>query len=183
MVLDTIIEGCKHQERVAQKILYNRYVGTLYRLSLRYVSIVSDAEDCTSEAFVKIFDKIQSFDYKEVNSFETWIKQIVINQSLMCLRKRGSFVMTEIEDAFEVQSISNFEANIDAKQILNLILDLPDGYRTIFNLYAIEGYSHAEIAKMLNISESTSKTQLYKARLFLQKKLMSELGIKNEKTI
>jgi RNA polymerase sigma-70 factor, ECF subfamily len=183
MVLDTIIEGCKHQERVAQKLLYNRYVGTLYRLSLRYVRIVSDAEDCTSEAFVKIFDKIQAFDYKEVNSFETWIKQIVINQSLMCLRKRGSFVMAEIEEAFEVQSVSNFEDNFDAKQILKLILDLPDGYRTVFNLYAIEGYTHSEIAKMLSISESTSKTQLHKARLFLQKKLMSELGIKNEKAI
>jgi RNA polymerase sigma-70 factor, ECF subfamily len=183
MVLDTIIEGCKYQERVAQKLLYNRYVGILYRLSLRYVNIVSDAEDCTSEAFVKIFDKIQSFDYKEVNSFETWIKQIVINQSLMCLRKRGPFVMTEIEDAFEIQSVSHFEDNIDSKQILKLILDLPDGYRTVFNLYAIEGYSHSEIAKMLNISESTSKSQLHKARLFLQQKLMSELGIKNEKTI
>ena len=69
------------------------------------------------------------------------------------------------------------------KQILKLVLDLPDGYRTVFNLYAIEGYSHSEIAKMLNITESTSKTQLHKARLLLQKKLMSELGIKNEKTI
>jgi DNA-directed RNA polymerase specialized sigma24 family protein len=95
MVLDSIIEGCKHQERVAQKILYNRYVGTLYRLSLRYVGVVNDAEDCTSEAFVKIFEKLQSFDYKEINSFETWIKQIVINQSLMCLRRRGSLMMTE----------------------------------------------------------------------------------------
>ncbi|MDZ7933411.1 MAG: sigma-70 family RNA polymerase sigma factor [Emticicia sp.] len=178
MDFNTIIDGCRHNNRTAQKALYNRYLGTLYRLSLRYVRDVSDAEDCTSESFVKIFEKIQTFDYKEINSFEVWMKQIVINQSLMCLRKRNSFVMLDISEIIELGNDVYLDENLDAKQILELIKDLPDGYRTVFNLYAIEGFTHIEIAKMLGISENTSKTQLHKARLLLQKKLMNELGIR-----
>ena len=177
MDLEIIIEGCKHNSRTAQKALYDRYLGTLYRLSLRYVRAVGDAEDCTSEAFVKIFEKIQTFDYQEINSFEVWIKQITINQSLMCLRRRSSFLMLDISEAHDLGGEMFLDENIDAKQILALIKELPDGYRTVFNLYAIEGFQHNEIAKMVNISENTSKTQLHKARLLLQKKLMSELGI------
>lgn len=178
MDFNTIIDGCRHNNRTAQKALYNRYLGLLYRLSLRYVSDVSDAEDCTSEAFVKVFDKIKTFDYKEINSFEVWMKQIVINQSLMCLRRRNSFLTLDSIEINDLGSEIFLDENIDAKQILELIKDLPDGYRTVFNLYAIEGFPHNEIAKMLNISENTSKTQLHKARLLLQKKLINELGIR-----
>lgn len=178
MDFNTIIDGCRHNNRTAQKALYNRYLGLLYRLSLRYVRDVSDAEDCTSEAFVKIFEKIKTFDYKEINSFEVWIKQIVINQSLMCLRRRSAFLTLDLTEVLDIGNEVFMDENIDAKQILELIKDLPDGYRTVFNLYAIEGFPHIEIAKMLGISENTSKTQLHKARLQLQKKLINELGIR-----
>lgn len=178
MTLEEIIQGCQKDDSTAQKLLYNRYISTLYRLSIRYVRVIADAEDCTSEAFVKIFEKLPSFDFRDKNSVEVWMKQIVINQSLMCLRKRGSFQLVGLEDAPDIQASSTTEEAIDSKEILKLLLHLPDGYRTVFNLYAIEGFTHVEIAKMLSISENTSKTQLFKARQLLQKQLSTQLGIK-----
>ncbi len=171
MAIETLIQGCKRNDRMAQKQLYNRYVGMLYRLSLRYVKVVNDAEDCTSEAFVKVFEKLPTFEYKEINSFEVWIKQIVINQSLMCLRKRNDYQMIDVEEAFEIGEDFPIEQEIDAQTVLKIICRLPDGYRTVFNLYAIEGYTHVEISKMLNISENTSKSQLHKARKMLMERL------------
>lgn len=178
MTLEEIIQGCQEDNSIAQKLLYNHYISTLYRLSIRYVRVVADAEDCTSEAFVKIFEKLPSFDFRDKNSVEVWMKQIVINQSLMCLRRRGSFQLVGLEDAPDIQAFSTTEEAVDSKEILKLLLHLPDGYRTVFNLYAIEGFTHAEIATMLSISENTSKTQLFKARQLLQKLLSTQLGIK-----
>lgn len=106
----------------------------MYRLSLRYLGNSEDAEDCVSEGFVKIFENIKLFDYQEINSFEVWMKRIVINQSLMNIRRRNNFKWVELEEAIEFGEDSGFDNNIDAQQVLKLIMDLPDGYRTVFNL-------------------------------------------------
>lgn len=177
MTIQEIIQGCKRNDRNAQKLLYDKYLGKMYRLSLRYLGNIEDAEDCVSEGFVKIFENIKLFDYQEINSFEVWMKRIVINQSLMNIRRRNNFKWVELEEAIEFGEESDFDENIDAQQILRLIMDLPDGYRTVFNLYAIEGYSHPEISKLLNISENTSKSQLHKARKMLQEWLKSRFKI------
>jgi RNA polymerase sigma factor (sigma-70 family) len=173
MTIQEIIQDCKKHDRKAQKLLYERYLSKFYRLALRYLGNVEDAEDCVSEGFVKIFESIKTFDYQEINSFEVWMKRIIINQSLMLIRKRNNFKLIDLDEAFDVGEIMDFESNIDAQQILKL----PDGYRTVFNLYAIEGYSHDEISKTLNISENTSKSQLHKARKLLQEWLKNGLRI------
>jgi RNA polymerase sigma factor (sigma-70 family) len=174
MDLEKIINLCKKGDRTSQKMLYGKYITVLYKLSLRYIANVEDAEDCTSEAFVRIFEKIKKFEFREINSFEVWMKQIVINQSLMCLRKRKTMLFYDI-NLYENEHFEdlNFE-KIDADLILEKVMSLPDGYRTVFNLYVIEGFTHAEIADMLGISPNTSKTQLHKAKLSLQKALGPE---------
>jgi RNA polymerase sigma factor (sigma-70 family) len=174
MDLEKIINLCKNSDRISQKTLYNKYIMVLYKLSLRYVANIEDAEDCTSEAFVRVFEKIKTFEFKEINSFEVWMKQIVINQSLMCLRKRKTMLFYDL-NLFENEHFEdlNYE-KIDADLILEKVMSLPDGYRTVFNLYIMEGFTHTEIAEKLGISPNTSKTQLHKAKLSLQKALGPE---------
>lgn len=175
MNLEQLIYLCKKEDRSSQKTLYGEYITMLYKLSLRYVGNVLDAEDCTAEAFFKIFEKIKIFEFHEKNSFEVWLKQIVINQSLMCLRKRKTMQYEELSEYGVFEDV-NYE-KIDADLILEKVMSLPDGYRTIFNMYVIEGYTHLEISEMLNISQNTSKTQLHKAKLKLQKMLGPEFKI------
>jgi RNA polymerase sigma-70 factor, ECF subfamily len=174
MDLEKIINLCKRGERASQKTLYCKYLPVLYRLSFRYVANVQDAEDCTTEAFVKVFEKIKDFEFREQNSFEVWMKQIVINQSLMCLRKRKSLRFFDLELLEnELSEEVNYE-KIDADLVLEEVMALPDGYRTVFNMYVVEGFTHVEIAEKLGINTSTSKTQLHKAKLSLQKTLGAE---------
>ena len=124
--------------------------------------------------FVKAFNKVDGFTYRDEGSFEGWLKKIVVNESLMVLRKQYNFNMTEaLDDRIEEPDISSL-SSLDAADILQFIAQLPMGYRTVFNLYAIEGFDHAEIAKQLNISEATSRSQLFKAKALLKKMLTRE---------
>lgn len=133
----------------------------------RYLKSKEDAEEIVSDGFIKVFQNLNSFVYKDLKSFEAWIRRIMINECLMFLRKK-KIIFQDENTALHVESESKTDHNLEAEELYDLILSLPSGYRTIFNLYTIEGYSHKEIAKMLNISEGTSRSQLTKARMALK---------------
>ena len=131
-----------------------------------------EAEDAMIVGFVKVFSKIESFDYRGKGSLEGWIKRIMINESLMVLRKR-KYEKVEIEKVHHLESnIEPAESILMKEDIVTQIQKLPKGYRTVFNMYVIEGYTHREIGTRLNISENTSKSQLSKARASLSKSLI-----------
>jgi RNA polymerase sigma factor (sigma-70 family) len=163
-----LIERCVRREPAAQKRLYDTFSAKMYALCCRYVKNSMEAEDVLVTAFTKILEKIGQ--YKGDGSFEGWIRRIVVNESLTFLRKnRLMYLETDLEAANyepDYQTISN---HLEAEDLLNMIQELPAGYRIVFNLYAIDGYSHKEIAEQLGISENTSKSQLSRARTFLQK--------------
>lgn len=164
MTTHELISLCKRSDRRGQKMLYERFITKMTRLCWRYVKDEEDTKDVLAEAFIKIFQHIKYFDFHEEAGLEAWLKKIVVNQSLMFLRKNRNLVRTvNIEDNY-LSVIAPVEIEMNAEDLYKLILELPLGYRTVFNLYVIEGYSHKEIAAQLTISESASRSQLTHAR-------------------
>lgn len=155
----------------AQRELYERYAGRLFRVAQRYLRQRADAEDAPVRGFQKAFEQLPRFEFRDEARLVSWLKTIVVNECLMQLRKRGSFALVPDTEATEVAVDEEALDRLSAEEIHELIRQLPDGYRTVFNLYAIEGYAHAEIAERLGISEGTSKSQLSKARQLLQRKI------------
>lgn len=167
---EDLIKGCIRRERSAQKRLYDTFSSKMYALCCRYVKDSMEAEDVLVTAFTKILDRIDQF--KGDGSFEGWIRRIVVNESLTYLRRnRSMYVETELEAADRDPDYQHLSDHLEAEDLLSMIQELPVGYRMVFNLYAIDGFSHKEIADQLNISENTSKSQLSRARVFLQKLL------------
>ncbi len=165
-----LIQGCQRHNREAQQALYRIYSGKMYSLCCRYVKDRMEAEDVLVTSFTKIFEKISQF--KGDGSFEGWIRRVVVNESLTYLRKnKNMYLEMDIEAAAYEPDYHKLETQLEADDLMKLIESLPVGYRTVFNMYAIDGYSHQEIANQLGISENTSKSQLSRARAFLQKKL------------
>jgi RNA polymerase sigma-70 factor, ECF subfamily len=168
--------------------LYETYAPGLLSLCFRYCGKIEDAEDVLHDGFIKIIKNGHSFQSRNVGSFEGWMKKIMVNTALNFLRdhaKEKRFI--DIDPIYDRINISEEEENqfeeltgkIDQKSVMNMICELPPGYRTVFNLYVFESYTHREIAQELNISENTSKSQLSKARGLLKKRI-SELLIKQE---
>ena len=177
-----IIKGCIREDRASQDKLYDTYASTMYGLCLRYCSNRDEAKDVLQDGFIKVFKSIGKF--KNQGSLEGWIKRIMVNTALDQYHKRQKeFNHASFDDINELTiepaevSVQN-EGEISENELMAMIQDLPQGYQMVFNLFAIEEYSHKQIAEMLNISESTSKTQLFKARSLLQKKII-ELQRKN----
>lgn len=165
------IEGCKRQNREAQRSLYEFYSGKMYTLCCRYIKDKMEAEDVLVMAFTKIFERIDQ--YKGDGSFEGWIRKVMVNESLSYLRKnKNMYLETDIEAADREPNFENLESQLEADDLMKMIEELPTGYRIVFNLFAIDGYSHQEIADHLGISENTSKSQLSRARGLLQKRLL-----------
>jgi RNA polymerase sigma factor (sigma-70 family) len=175
-----LIEGCKKHDRHAQRFLYEHFSGKMFGLCCRYIKDKMEAEDVLVTSFTKIFDRIEQF--KGEGSFEGWIRRIVVNESLSYLRKNKSmYLETDIEAADREPDYASLENQLEAEDLLKMISALPTGYRIVFNMYAVDGYSHKEIAEQLGISENTSKSQLSRARVALQKVLMeSEMESKTE---
>ncbi len=166
-----LIEGCKRKDAKAQKGLYERYAGKLYALCCRYIKEKMEAEDVLITAFTKILDRVDQ--YKGEGSFEGWMKRVVVNESLTYLRRnKNMYLDMDIEAADREPDFEKLESHLQAEDLLKMIETLPSGYRIVFNLYAIDGYSHKEIADQLGISENTSKSQLSRARVALQKSLI-----------
>ena len=160
---------CQKQDRKGQYAVYQYYAGRMMAVCRRYLGQSPDAEDALQEGFMKVFTKIDQFT--EGKSFEGWIRRIMVNESLMKLRKNGAVYLKDIDATWDVGQPEDALMQLSTQEIEALIAEMPDGYRTIFNLYAIEGYSHPEISQMLQISEGTSKSQLSRARALLQAKM------------
>ncbi len=139
----------------------------MFRLCYRYVRSQAEAEDLLTQGFLKVFDRIQDFRYRGPGSLAGWIRRIMVNESLMHLRQQ-KFEFVSEDEAVQVVATERTDQALDAEALYALVRALPIGYRTVFNLHAIEGYSHKEIAEQLGISESTSRSQLAKARKMLQ---------------
>lgn len=172
---EALINGCRKQNRMAQQQLYAAYSNKMYSLCYRYVKNSMEAEDVMVGAFTKVFDKIDQF--KGEGSFEGWIRRIVVNEALTWLRKnRSMYLETNLEQADYELDYGKVSDHLEAEDLLRMIQQLPTGYQIVFNLYAIDGYSHKEIAEQLSISENTSKSQLSRARVYLQKLLAQQEG-------
>jgi RNA polymerase sigma factor (sigma-70 family) len=164
-----LVEGCIREDRKYQKILWNLYSSKLMALCLRYCKNQEEAEDALMESFVRIYDKIPTFRYQ--SSLETWMRRITVNISINKLRSQKDIWKELSESEYELGYTDNAMYQLEAKQIMQLIERLPVGYRTVFNLFVVEGYTHKEIAEMMGIDEGTSRSQLAKARKSLQEML------------
>lgn len=165
---ETLVDECVSGNAKAQRMLFERYSAKMLGVAIRYIKDKERTEDVLQDAFIKVFKNLKKF--KHDGSLEGWIRRIVVNTALDQLRKnkkRQSNV--ELDDSFfELATDSFTEERLQAESLLNLVQQLPEGYRTVFNLFAIEGYSHKEIAKKLNISENTSKSQYSRAKSVLR---------------
>jgi len=169
-----LIAGCKNNEPLAQKQVYELYASAMLCVCIRYVGDRETARDLLQDGFIKIFMKIETFS--EIGSFAGWIRRIFITTALEYLRQKDALKQSEAIENYEY-SIENTDISIlekiSADDLMQCVTELPNGYRTVFNLYAIEGYSHSEIATMLTISENTSRSQFMRARKMLQQKVQS----------
>ena len=166
-----LIDACIKGDRASQKALYDRLAPRMFPLCMRYIVDREAAEDVLQDGFITLFTRLK--DFKGEGSFEGWARKIFVTTALMELRKKDALKMSE-----ELETVRGMKAdlpsqgqNIGYKELMKLVMELPTGFRTVFNMYAVEGYSHKEIGEILGISESTSRTQLSRARTLLQNKI------------
>ncbi len=169
-----LVKCCVNNEPNAQHILYSRYVEDMMVLCLRYVSDNEDAKEVVMDGFLSFFRNIEKFTYRGSGSVKAWLKQIMINQCLMQLRKRKPLETASDDPGGHEDKETNDSVldHLAVKEILKLLQALPDGYRMVFNLHVFEGMNHREIGALLGISENTSKSQLHRARAILKEKLV-----------
>jgi RNA polymerase sigma factor (sigma-70 family) len=170
-----LIAGCQKGDSKAQKALYERFSSQMYGVCMRYLKNAMDAEEALLNGFMKIYQNIDRFEGK--GSFEGWVRRIMVNEALAFLRKKEPMYMAIDDSHVQVSDKISADQDIVEGELMSLLHNLPAGYRAVFNLYAIEGYSHKEIADMLNITEGTSKSQLSKARTMLQRRLEGQNAI------
>ena len=167
---EQLIQGCKRNKRKARNSLYKLYANKLLGVCLRYTRNKSEAEDVLHDAFIKIFTKMDQ--YKGKGSFEGWMRRIVVNTAIQSLRERSKTRLIiedkEIQEDKHSEEIDDEMPILSAKELMALIQNLPDGYKVIFNMFVIEDMSHKEICEQLNISEGTSKSQLFRAKKYLR---------------
>ena len=167
-----IVERIRQKDQRAMSQLYQMYVEELSSVCYRYVPSDDDAKDVLQNSFVKIFTSIQTFDYRGEDSFKAWMKRVVVNEALACLKQRKNLMFVEQDIAS--QDVADDEPQperLSPDELHRLISELPDGYRTVVNLYVFEGYSHRQIAELLSISERTSASQFYYAKRLLARKI------------
>ncbi len=169
MTDEQLIKSSIKGDRVAQKKLYEKYAGKMMGVCMRYVDNSDDASDVLQDGFIKIFEKLGS--YKHQGSFEGWIRRIFVNTALDHLRRNKNMkYAVELDGAeYLAPQMENVMSGLAAEDLLQILNKIPSGYRTVFNMYAIEGYSHKEIAEALDISVNTSKSQYSRAKSFLRK--------------
>lgn len=167
-----ILAGCLREERWAQRKLYELYAPAMMSLCVRYTGDRATAQDVLQDGFIKLFAKIDS--YAGTGSLGGWIRRVFVTTALEYLRQKDVLRQSDsIDDylfAFENNEVTVLD-RLSAEELLKLIAELPPGYRAVFNLYAIEGYSHAEIAQMLQMDENTSRSQFMRARRQLQQRI------------
>ncbi len=176
---ETLIQQSASGDRRSQKLLYDRYASKMFGVCLRYAQDYQNAEDILQEGFVKAFRNMEKFRFE--GSFEGWLRRIMVNTAIeMHRRKNHLYPLVEVENT-DIELVEENAVNmLAADDLMTMIASLSPGYRTVFNLYAIEGYSHKEIAEQLNISEGTSKSQLARARYILMDMVEQRTGLKRK---
>jgi RNA polymerase sigma-70 factor (ECF subfamily) len=180
---NNILKACLRSDPRAQARLYEMYASRLYGIALRYANDEDEAKDILQEGFIKIFEKLKQ--YRNKGSLEGWMRRIIINTALERIRRENRFMLVE-EDGFIEHEQYRYEhilEDLGEKDLLEMIQELTPQYRMVFNLYAIEGYSHKEISQKLNISEGTSKSNLSRARNLLKYKIELYYNIKISQVI
>lgn len=184
MLDDKIIQKCIQGDRNAQRELYNFYASRMRGICIRYARSDFEAEDIFQDSFIKVFTNLKNFNNQ--GSFDGWIRRIVTNTAIDHYKKNlnlSKHIQYEDSDNEEIAEGEEIIGDLNAKDLLKVLSELPPGYKLIFNLYAIEGYTHKEIAEQLNIAESTSKSQLTKARRFIKALLFKKNILENENGI
>lgn len=171
-----LIREAKQGSAAAQKWLFDQFAEKMLLVCQRYVKNSEDAEELLLDGFYKFFTKISAFTYQGDAALYAWLKKIMVNECLMFLRKKNVFTIVTETTAEEIPLQDEALDNLSAEEIFKLIVQLPVGYRTVFNLHAVEGMTHVEIAELLNIAEGTSRSQYSKAKILLQK-LLSQNNI------
>ncbi len=172
MVTLLTIKKCGENDETAQRLVFNTYGDLLFGIAYRYLNDKMTAEDAVANAFIKIFNRVGRATFNEVNGFEAWIRRIIINESLTILRQRYRFQDMETLDQSRTPNFDNpVLSEMALQEVMVLVKKLPLGYRTVLNLFAVEGFSHVEISQLLGISIGASKSQLSKARAMLKKKM------------
>ena len=168
--IEDIIRGCAEGKQEFQRLLYDEFAAKMYGLCLQYSKDSEEAKDILQEGFIKVFKSIGQFSFS--GSFSGWIRRVFVNTAIESFRnKKMKFSDVEIQNVSEPFAFDDIIAEMSAKEILKLVQELSPRYRLVFNLYAIEGYTHKEIAEKLNISDGTSKSNLARARVILQNKV------------
>jgi RNA polymerase sigma-70 factor (ECF subfamily) len=175
-----LIAGCINGDRKMQKELYDRFSAKMFGVCLRYAGNTEEAEDILQEGFIKVFKKIGS--YRGEGSFEGWIRRIFVNTAIEQFRRKTYMqpITEREENSVEATYLSVLD-NLAEKDIVKLVQQLSPGYRTVFNMYVVEGYTHRQIAESLGISEGTSKSQLSRAKIILQDLVKKHIEKKKEK--
>ena len=168
---EEMIKGCLKNNPLAQRTLYNKLGPKMMGVCLRYMTNMEEAQDVLQDGFVKVFDKLGA--YSGTGSFEGWVRRIFVNTALDAIRKNKKLKhQRQIDDvAFALRSNDFIFETLVAEDLMKVLQELPLGYKTVFNLYAIEGYSHKEIAKKMNVTVSTSKSQFSRAKAMLREKI------------
>ena len=178
--INDLLEGCKAGNRQMQELLYKQTAAKMLAVCMRYAKDQMEAEDVLQMGYVKVFQKIEA--YRGDGSFEGWIRKIMVNTAIESYRKNLRMLnVVPIEDSYEQSSLSKDSyldafSNLGMQDLMKVIQKLADGYRMVFNMYVIEGYSHKEIAETLGISEGASKSQLSRARAILQQEIIKMEG-------
>ncbi|NCD71426.1 RNA polymerase sigma factor [Mucilaginibacter agri] len=172
---EDLINDCRKGSRKAQELLYKQLAAKMLAVCMRYAVDKMEAEDMLQNGFVRVFQKID--DYRGEGAFEGWVRRIMVHSSIEYYRKHHKMMHVEIDDTAPGQSINAAAAaNLDAKDLMAMIQRLSPGYRMVFNLYAIEGYSHKEIGEIMGITEGASKSQLSRARAILKEQVIKTEG-------
>ncbi|MFT4968591.1 MAG: RNA polymerase sigma factor (sigma-70 family) [Chitinophagales bacterium] len=180
--LHQLILECQNGNGSAQERLYNGFVKKFFGVCLRYGADYAEAEDMLQEGFVKLFRKLEMYNFS--GSFAAWASRLISNNCIDMLRKKPNlYTLTEEKESSLESFSSEGIDDLYVEDLMNLVHQMPSGYRTVFNMYIVEGYSHREIAERLNISEGTSKSQLNRARKLLQSKLQELKEIEVSKMI
>ncbi|MBP5798560.1 MAG: RNA polymerase sigma factor [Prevotella sp.] len=172
-MVEQLVERIRRKDQGAMSQFYQMYVEELSSVCYRYVPSRNDAKDVLQNSFVKIFTKMQTLEYRDKQSFEGFLVKVVVNEALCFLRERKRLLFVKLDEALteETDDEEPQPEHITADELHQLIRELPDGYRTVVNLYVFEGYSHQKIADLLGITPSTSASQLYYAKRLLAKKI------------
>lgn len=180
--LKAIVDGCLRNDRKCQKMIFEMYYGKMMSACLRYITDRDEAQDVLQDGFIKVFNSIAKFDFN--GSFEGWVRRIIVNTAIDYIRKKKKdifqvtdheFIMNNYSEEADEKEDDNIYLSLKNQEIVDAIKELSPAYRTVFSMYVIDGYSHQQIAEMLNINIGTSKSNLAKARQNLQKLLKEKL--------